>query len=45
MIKMLYPYYYNTVDSNGNLKVKKNYLTLKEYIENVHFDPRIGLPC
>lgn len=42
---MLYPYYYNTVDSNDNLKIKKNYLTLKEYIENVHFDPRTRLPC
>lgn len=36
---MLYPYYYNIPDENGNLKVMRNILTHDEYIKNVHIDP------
>lgn len=40
---ILYPYYYNIPDEHGNLKVETNYLTFKEYVENVHVNPITGL--
>ena len=37
--KILFPYYKNVPDKNGNLTVVTDYLSYDEYVNNLHIDP------
>ena len=43
--KILFPYYKNVPDKNGNLKVVKEWVTYEDYVNNLHYNPITRLPC
>ena len=43
--KILFPYYKNVPDKNGNLKIVREWVTYEDYINNLHYNPITRLPC
>ena len=43
--KILFPYYKNVPDTDGNLKVVKEWVTYEDYINKLHYNPITRLPC